>query len=445
MKIIKVLVNLSIVTMLVAVFIGESAGAKELEYWSFFTKGEPYQIGLSNVISGFEKAHPGVKVKVVWAGRDVLTKMRPRVLMGNPPDLTDQAASELYAALVLSENALPLNDLLDEKVPDTNQKLRDVLKPNTWELFTTVEGKLYVIPYEVCVTAIWYNGRLFDKFGIAIPKTWDELIEICQILKNQGISPFAQDGTIDFYNAYWLTSVANRVLGRGAFHKAAHDYTGKAWDNPGWLESARKIEEISPRGKDFFEKGFEGSSWPSSQIGWARGETAMILMSSWLPVEVKNSAPKDFEFRCFPFPQVKGGKGSATDIEVFLSAFSVLKDAKNPELAKEFIKFALTKENQKKMIADVGSIPTRMGIPVDVSMEDANQMIINSTQSHRMYDGVQCDFPEWWMKVFLPLDDQLLFGKISAKDFLTQIKQKSVRFWEEKKAKGEEKRYVPLR
>ena len=139
MKIIKVLINLSIVTMLVAVFIGESAGAKELEYWSFFTKGEPYQIGLSNVISGFEKAHPGVKVKVVWAGRDVLTKMRPRVLMGNPPDLTDQAASELYAALVLSKNALPLNDLLDEKVPDTNQKLRDVLKPNTWELFTTVD------------------------------------------------------------------------------------------------------------------------------------------------------------------------------------------------------------------------------------------------------------------------------------------------------------------
>lgn len=446
MNVIKNSVLKCLVAAIGLLFLWEcGAQTAQLEYWSFFAKGEPYQEMMGEIISGFEKANPRVKVKVVWAGREVLTKMRSRILVGNPPDLTDQAASELYAALVVSRNALAINDLLDQTVPDTNEKLRDILKPYTWDLFETVEGKLYAIPYEISVTGIWYDGRLFKKFGFGVPETWVQLISMARKFKNKGVAPFALDGTIDFYNAYWLCSVENRVLGRGAFHKAARDLTGEAWDDPGWLESVKKIVQISPRGENLFEKGFEGSSWPSSQIGWSRGESAMILISSWLPVEVKPSASEGFEFRCFPFPMIKGGKGSITDAEIFLSAFIVLKEAKNAELAKKFIRFALTKENQRKLSEDVGSIPTRMGIPVGVEQKDANLIVSNATQSHRMYDGVQSDFPEWWMKVFLPLDDKLLFGKLGAEDFLKEIKQKSVEFWKEKEARGEEIRYVPLR
>jgi len=422
-----------------------SAWASELEYYSMWNKGEPHQIAFDQIISDFEKLNPEIKVKVVWAGRAVMTKIRPRVLAGNPPDITDQAGSELYAALVLSDSAQPLNDLLKEKVPDTGEKLIDILKPQSYELFQTVKGNLYIIPYEVITSGIWYDGRLFAKFGFQVPETWDELMKIARTFKKEGIAPFTVDGTVDFYNAYWFYWVANRVLGADAFHEAAGDKTGKSWDNPEWLEVVKRIEQISPRGEDLFEEGFEGSSWPSAQIGWVQGRSAMKLMGTWLPNETKKSAPEEFEYHCFAFPKVGGGKGILNDVEIYPIGFGILRDAENTGAAREFIKFVLTKESQRKIVKIAENMASRKGLLPPPELRDAQEIINNATKTHRIYDGVQADFPEWWMKIFLKLDNQLLFGRINGKDFLSQIKEKTIEFWREKEARGEKPRMIPLR
>ena len=57
---------------------------------------------------------------------------------------------------------------------------------------TTVDGKIYGVPYTVTPGGIWYSKDLFAKAGITdTPTTWDELKSDINKLKNAGITPVA--------------------------------------------------------------------------------------------------------------------------------------------------------------------------------------------------------------------------------------------------------------
>jgi hypothetical protein len=49
------------------------------------------------------------------------------------------------------------------------------------------------------------------------------------------------------------------------------------------------------------------------------------------------------------------------------------------------------------------------------------------------YDGVQAKLPEWFTSVFYGLDDKLLFGTITPNEFIRQIKQQTINYWQKKK------------
>ncbi|MDD5659729.1 MAG: extracellular solute-binding protein, partial [Actinomycetota bacterium] len=55
------------------------------------------------------------------------------------------------------------------------------------------EGKHYRFPYWLSGRPVLYNKTLFRKAGLDpdnFPKTWDELLDLCETLKNAGITPW---------------------------------------------------------------------------------------------------------------------------------------------------------------------------------------------------------------------------------------------------------------
>jgi raffinose/stachyose/melibiose transport system substrate-binding protein len=50
------------------------------------------------------------------------------------------------------------------------------------------KGKLYGVPIWVRPMTIFYKKSIFDKYGIAEPKTFDELEQACKVLKANGIA-----------------------------------------------------------------------------------------------------------------------------------------------------------------------------------------------------------------------------------------------------------------
>ncbi|MCI9148058.1 MAG: extracellular solute-binding protein [Hungatella sp.] len=72
--------------------------------------------------------------------------------------------------------------LLDLSGLESAKNLRDVVKTAN-----TVDGKLVAIPQEVVAYGLFVNKELFDKYGLELPNTPEELMECCRVFKENGI------------------------------------------------------------------------------------------------------------------------------------------------------------------------------------------------------------------------------------------------------------------
>ncbi|RPI47460.1 MAG: extracellular solute-binding protein [Chloroflexi bacterium] len=398
-----------------------------MEYFSGWNEGEPYVPLFREIIADFEAENPGIKVNATWNGRESLTKLRPMILAGTIPDITDHGADELFGALVKEGLTQPLNDYLDTEAIGQAMKWKDTFLPGQLELYQK-EGEFHTIPFWLDTTGFYYNGKLFAEQGVQPANTWSEFMALCDTLKNNGVAPLVADGGIDFYNAYYFSHFVQRVLGTGALHAAAEDKTGARWDDPGYLQAAQMVRELLD--KECFIDGFEGYQWPAGQVDFVQGAGAMLLCSTWIPAETKDSAPAGFEYRFFPPPLVEAGKGKITDAEIFQWAWVVLKDAKHKDEAVKFLKFWLQPKYVDRMATEYNAIMALRGAAVPPLNADATAFLGQATDTFRLYDGVSADFPEYWKTVFLPLDDQLLFGKLTPEEFIAEVKAESIEYWE---------------
>ncbi len=398
----------------------------ELVYWVLWNEGEPEQMVFSEIADEFEKAYPNVDVKLTWAGREVLTKARSALLAGTQLDLVDQAADELNGALIKNDLALPLDDLLTENAYGEEVAFQDVLLPGVLEPYRW-KGNVVFIPYALYTSAFWYDENYFNENGLTVPKTWDEFMQMCETLKGQGKACIAQDGTVDFYNAYYFYWLAERVMGPGAWYAAVSDPTGAAWDDPGWLKVAQMVQE--PVQKGYFMSGWEGNVWPAGQVAWSQGEAAVVLCGSWIPNETNKTAKPDFKYRGFLFPEVAGGKGKATEMESYLIGWVIPKDAKNPAAAREFIKFAMQKQFRDRHVEMAKTMSARGDANLPELLPDMGGWFENSTLLFKPYDGVQADHPSFWTTIFLPDQDKLMKLQITPEEFIKTMKEQSVEYW----------------
>jgi raffinose/stachyose/melibiose transport system substrate-binding protein len=399
-------------------------GAQTIEYYSLWNLGEDHQAVMEHVIKDFEAENPGVSVRVTWAGRDVITMARSRLLMGNPPDLIDQSFMELWGSLLANgEMALPMNDFLETEGPEGQERMADVFMPNVLELYET-DGNIYFIPYEFITSGFFYDKNVFEEYGLEAPKTWDDLLHICEVLQANGIVPFAQDNTSN-YTAYWYYWMINRLMGPGALLQASLDPTGEAWDDPLFLQAAEMLYEISRAGKNYFLPGYEGSVWPSGQISWANGEAAMLICGNWIPNETADARYESYDVGYFPFPQITGGDDT-NSMEGYLIGFAIPHQAKNPELAKEFIRFTLREEYQDMVAKQAENIAARPDVAYPEVLVDVKPYVDAAPQFHVEYDGTQGRLPEWYNNIFVGLAAELINGSITPERFIQTLKDDSI-------------------
>ncbi|MCR4901282.1 MAG: extracellular solute-binding protein [Butyrivibrio sp.] len=55
----------------------------------------------------------------------------------------------------------------------------------------TYNGDIYAIPGLCQYAGIYYNKDIFKKYNIVVPKTYNEFLSICLMLKDEGVKPFS--------------------------------------------------------------------------------------------------------------------------------------------------------------------------------------------------------------------------------------------------------------
>lgn len=402
-----------------------------VNYASCFNESEQHSVWIKELAEQWNKETGGT-LKFNFAGRDVLTAVKSDILTGNAPDIIDGDMSELSAAFLTENEVLldPLADVLAAPAYGESIALNENIN-GAYKMYSHKDND-YFVPFIYITSGFFYNKTMFNELNLTVPATWEQFVDVCEKLKAADIAPLAADGNISFYNCYYFQSLVQRIMGSGQLLNAALDKSGAAWDNVGFLQAAQKVEEISAKGKNYFQDGYAGNAYPAGQSDWAMGGAGMLYCGTWIPLETGDLADEDFEYGFFPFPTIEGGSGKVTDIEAQLMTFCVPKDAKNKEAAKDFLAFCSNKVAADRLVELTDNMSARTDAIYPEALRDVKPTVDAATEYHKNWDGAMSAAPEWWANVFYPADNALFFGKISAEEFIKQIKDESIKFYANK-------------
>ena len=109
------------------------------------------------------------------------------------------------------------------------------------------DGGTYALPLDSSVAMVYYNMEMMDRYGLEIPVTWDEFIQVCQTFVDNGITPMPVGGNEPWTIAMYYDLLALREVGPEKVADAAAKRTD--YSAPGFLEAARKLRQLVDMGR----------------------------------------------------------------------------------------------------------------------------------------------------------------------------------------------------
>ncbi len=118
--------------------------------------------------SEFTAAHPNIKIQIeVVPFPELSQKIQTSIAAGDAPDIFMAQDGAFVASYVFNEIALPMNEYLSQDF------MKDII-PATLNL-QSVDGKLYMMPWEQQVLGFYFNRDMFEAAGVQTPPETDDL------------------------------------------------------------------------------------------------------------------------------------------------------------------------------------------------------------------------------------------------------------------------------
>ena len=236
-------------------------------------------------------------------------------------------------------------------------------------------AKLYGLPFGSETSFLVYREDLFDQYGIAVPETYDELIEAARFFKEEvpGVSGLTMRAASGHHATHaWLLHAS--PYGARVFD----DNWEPAFTSPESIETIefmRKVVEYGPDGMTGFTQDEE---WQA----FLQGDAAMYLDASVFAGTVRNpEKSKVYDKVAFaPHPAARTNLSETGGFGLAIPA-----NAANPEAAFLLMQFLTMKETERKII-ESGGAPFRSSsvsdpelqarfpdfIALETQLEDAN-------------------------------------------------------------------------
>ena len=150
--------------------------------------------------AAFEAENEGVTVELT-IDKNLEDVISPDMKAGNYPDVIHLATGRPLALTetMTKDNALrDLSAILEMTVPGENVKVKDKILPGFLDTSLTKpysDGKTYLMPMFYGPCGLFYNAGLFQQKGWEVPKTWDEMWELGEKAKAEGIALFTYPTT----------------------------------------------------------------------------------------------------------------------------------------------------------------------------------------------------------------------------------------------------------
>ena len=247
-----------------------TAVASEVEIFHWWAGDEGP--ALEALIDVFEAQHPDVQVQseAVAGGAGVVAKavLKTRMLGGQPPDTFQvHAGEELIGTWVIADRMEDLTFLFEE------EGWFEVFPPDLIDLISTPEG-IWSVPVNIHRSNImWYVPANVEAWGIDVPQTWAEFLEICPAIQAEGVTPLSlgENWTVQ----HLWESVALAALGPDQYDRL---WSGElAFNAP----EAMVMWELFADVMACTNPDAAGLSWQQATDLVVDGEAAFNVMGDW--------------------------------------------------------------------------------------------------------------------------------------------------------------------
>jgi len=322
------------------------------------------------------KNHPNIKVNFTFDPR-IWEQLRPKLVAGEPPDLSYYGWGIDMAAAVVEGQVRALDDALDWPSYDTPGKTWRQTFPEGALEDGTFDGKTYLLPQSIFAYGLWYDEVVFKENNWSIPKSWDEFLALCETIKGSGkMAPICYTGK---YPSYWgfgfLEPLIYKLGGKEVNYRIDNLEEG-AWKDPAVLKAASLCQELKQKG--YIMEGTEALSHTESQMEWLNHRAAMIPCGSWLESEMSGNIPEGFQMRVMPVPSPADAKEETSVIKRTSGPdFAVFTKAQHPNEAIEYLRTLLSVKFGKRWTELTSSPPVIMGGTEGVKVSNTLKSVID--------------------------------------------------------------------
>ncbi len=262
--------------------------------WS--AESEANRAPFLQTLAEFEEAYPWIHLEVDWNEANAWKeKGETLALSDSLPDVMYWNAGGVLWNLVGSGDILALNDYLTEDIMARIEggTLTDM----------TFDGKIYELPYTKACSMLYCNTELFDKYGVKIPETWDELIAAVEAFKAAGVTPMTVGGADQWPTNMYTDIIALRYAGDAACRAAYYKTEGATFMTQDWLDGVAAFQQLIEIGA--FPDNAASLTRDESEVAYFAGEIPMYVHGQWFAGSL--SAEMQQKVKAVKFPAV--GKG----------------------------------------------------------------------------------------------------------------------------------------
>ena len=204
---------------------------------------------------------------------DLSTKISTLVASNDLPDLFAYSAGVPLRELIQAGKVVNVSEEL--KAMGDEDKVMDSAKSIMTSLSDTDD--LYDLPFGMNIEGFWYNKSVFEDAGVEVPTTWDELLQVCDTLKEKGIQPIATGGSDKWPTTRIVNAYAYRTMGADAVKKACEGET--KFTDDGFVAAAQMVADMADKG--YFGEGATTVDNTTAEGMLLNGQCAMLYDGSW--------------------------------------------------------------------------------------------------------------------------------------------------------------------
>jgi len=281
---------------------------------------------MKKLVTQYQTEHPNIKIELDSLNTDQQKlKLKTQAASKEVPDITIVNPAAQMKPFVEAGLFAPLNDMLDQN------GLKGTFQEGLLDWYS-FDNNTYALPDGNNIAVVYYNKELFEKAGVQVPTTFEEMLKVVATLKEKGITPIAIGEKDSWTGSFLFMNMVLRTNGPGFLQDVVDKK--KTFEDPAFKEAVDSFQSLVTAGA--FQEGATSFDYNAGENLFKTGKAAMYFMGTWATGGIETSSVNG-KVGVFKFPTI-AGKGDPNEFMLAPgSAFAISANSEHLQETKDFL------------------------------------------------------------------------------------------------------------